>query len=240
MQLRDFNLKLKQDFDRVDVLHWGHFVFLILACLFELIHGGGFFLGLFKITALLFFYRLYFKTKAQLYYSFWTFSFLLILFLLQKILATDISSVATLCTFSLIILAVEMYILSSPIYYPRVSWWEYDFRFRHDLKIKVTCDGEEYEGRLTDLRREAGCVNLFEEKEVGTQFLISLEGEHSNDTYTTEVMSKRRYSLGRPLNYGVRFIFKDNQAKNDFNRFCKFFHSERKDKRKLKLSKGNT
>ncbi len=69
---------------------------------------------------------------------------------------------------SAVLLGIEMYKLYGPIYYPLVNWWEYDFRFRSDVKVLVSLpDQAMVEGRLTDLRRKAGCVVLFDEMHVG-------------------------------------------------------------------------
>jgi ribosomal protein S1 len=67
-----------------------------------------------------------------------------------------------------------MYFLSSPIYYPRVSWWEYDFRYRDDLKIEVKSFEDVIDARLTDLRRQAGCVAIFEELKIGQEIKVQV------------------------------------------------------------------
>ena len=46
----------------------------------------------------------------------------------------------------MLFLFMGMYTLSSPIYYPMVKWWIYDFRYRNDVKILVY--------QFSDVRKE--------------------------------------------------------------------------------------
>ena len=53
-----------------------------------------------------------------------------------------------------------------------VKWWIYDFRYRNDVKIIVYHFSDikketKINGRLTDVRRGAGCITLFENFPVG-------------------------------------------------------------------------
>ena len=134
---------------------------------------------------------------------------------------------------ALFLLALESRELWTPIYYPIMSWWEYDFRYRNDLKVKAIVDGKAIEGRLTDLRKGAGCVSLFKELKVGEHVQIELKDENS---FKVEIMSKRYYSLGRPLSYGVRFELVEEDEKAEFKKFSKFWRNNRKQKRKEKFS----
>jgi hypothetical protein len=129
---------------------------------------------------------------------------------------------------SSIFLCLEAYMLSSPIYYPRVFWWEYDFRFNPNLKIDVDEFGE---GRLTDVRRQAGCLIHFKEFSPGDVIRISLENFDS--IFEVEVMSKRQYSLGRPYHYGIRFIFERKEASKSYKNLSNFWEKNKNKKKKL-------
>lgn len=136
-------------------------------------------------------------------------------------------------TVALVLLALESRELWTPIYYPIMSWWEYDFRYRNDLKVKAIIDTEKIEGRLTDLRKGAGCVSLFKELKVGEYVHVELEDGKS---FKVEIMSKRYYSLGRPLSYGVRFDLNEESEREEFQLFSTFWRNNRKKKRKEKFS----
>lgn len=129
-----------------------------------------------------------------------------------------------------------MWTLHDPIYYPIVSWWEYDFRYRDDVRVKVsTSEQKELDGRLTDIRRQAGCLSLFESLRVGDELeLTSIDGL-SFRKFIVRIMSKRETSFGRPLNYGVKFVLGDSQERLDFDKFCDFWKNERKDKIRQKF-----
>jgi hypothetical protein len=144
--------------------------------------------------------------------------------------------IGVLYLISTIILIMKMYILSSPIYYPRVSWWEYDFRYRDDLKIDVKDHEHEYEARLTDLRRFAGCVALFEELKLGHEIVISAKVDDELVNLRGQVMSKRRDLIGRPLIYGVQFKFDSRSNKKRYIRLVRLWKKEKNSKRKLKFA----
>ena len=237
LNLRNFSFKLKEEFDRVELLHYAHGFFVSLAILIELFTGELGLLFLVKAPAVFVFYFLFNRTKLNLNYSFWSFSFLMGAYFIFRLFNTDAGSALFYSYFfALVILLVEMYILSSPIYYPRFNWWEYDFRYRDDLKIKVEWSELCTNGRLTDLRRGAGCVLLFEELEVGETLEIQPFDEWSFFTFQVEIMSKRRYYYGRPFNYGVRFNFKNQEEKRMFEQFSQFWKNERKSKLQKKFT----
>ena len=234
MKLSLNKLKLKQDIDRFEVLHWGVFFFLLLGALYQCVSHGGWFLFLIQVCFFTFFFFFLRKLLRDLYYSFWTFTGLLAIFLVFKIVRVDFWEFSFFSYLtSLSLLATEAYLLWTPIFYPMISWWEYDFRYRNDLKVKAIVDAQEIEGRLTDLRKGAGCISLFKELKVGEYVHIELEDGKS---FKVEIMSKRYYSLGRPLSYGVRFELVEESEKQEFRLFSKFWRNSRKQKRKEKFS----
>lgn len=216
----------------VDLLQWGHLFFLAIATVVELadgILGLGF---LFKIALAGGVYGLLFKVGRKLYYSFWTFAIFLLLyffFSFGKAIFSHQNFPLAFCYFmATALLGGQMYILLSPIYYPLVRWWEYDFRYRDDLKIKVTIGDKEFPGRLTDLRREAGCVALFEKCATGTRLKIKFEKEENIGSIQAETMSRRRYSLGRPYTYGVKFHLPYEEEKSSYHKLVNYWKSRRR------------
>jgi hypothetical protein len=236
MRINLNSLVIRKDIDRVEMLHWGHFSFFVLATILELFNGHIGFLVIPKLILLFIFYHLFTRTRRNLYYSFWTFAITLSIYFLIKLLGGVLSGAVLFSYFlALIILCSEMYILMSPIYYPRVNWWEYDFRYRDDLKVKILFNEKELDGRLTDLRREAGCVALFKDIPIGSKFKIQLIENWDNVVFNAEVMSKRYYSLGRPITYGVKFSLEGIEDKSMFSKFVLFWRNERVLKQKLKF-----
>ena len=235
------NFKLQNDFQKLNILHWCHFILVIVGLLFEAGLGNSLMGSLVKLTLVFIFYRMYFKTVKELYYTFWTLSFLLLIYLvigiIQGMYLYSSLGLAYLYVLAIIMLAMEVYILSSPLYFPRINWWEYDFRYRNDVKITVKNQDDEYEGRLSDIRRGAGCVALFQQLKIGTTCFIKVKDDNEKDSFRfeVEVMSKRSYSVGRGYNYGVRLVLSTQDEKNAYNDFLKEWNQDRKFKKKLKF-----
>ena len=233
------NLKIRQDIDRVNVLQWGHFTILSLAFFVEGFLNVKIFTTIFSLIGLMVFYKLYFKTLSDLYYSFWTFSFItavVIVYKLYHIIMTQSDlQLFYLYLIAGIILMIQTYILLSPIYYPRVSWWEYDFRFRDDMKVKFKYLDKRHEARLTDLRRSAGCLSSFEEIVVGDKVEVSASNGVREFNFYVEIMSKRRYSIGRPSSHGVKFIFNDDYPESEHDEFHNYWVNEKVFKKKTRF-----
>lgn len=233
------NHSFKSETKTIKFLLKAFFFFIHLAIMTEIVAGLKFRLG----VRLLFFLYLsapYYKTIKHRYYTYWTFSTLLFLYILFKIneqfFVLHQSHIGILYMISCLILILKMYILSSPIYYPRVNWWEYDFRYRDDLRIKVKSEDNEYDARLTDLRRFAGCVGLFEELRLGDEIVINAKVDDVTVNLRGQVMSKRRDLIGRPLIYGVKFKFDSRSNKKRYIRLERLWKQEKNNKRRLKFA----
>ncbi len=212
------------------------------ALLFEIIlTPGGILSHLFTGLILLIGYNFYFRTVRRLYYTFWGFSFILFCYLVTSIIGSlpingELGRAITyLYLLSTLLLLIEGYLISSPIYFPRISWWEYDFRYRDELHVKLNSDGSSYIARLSDLRRGAGCLVSFETFQVGTLVNICAEKESGEICLNAQVMSRRIYSIGRGTIYGVRFIFDDDQQRKEFRHFRNYWRSKKSFRRKLKF-----
>lgn len=233
------NHSFKSETKTIKFLLKAFFFFIHLAIMTEIVAGPKFRLG----VRLLFFLYLsgpYYKTIKHRYYTYWTFSTLLFLYILFKIneqfFVLHQPHIGILYMISCLILILKMYILSSPIYYPRVNWWEYDFRYRDDLRIKVKSEDNEYDARLTDLRRFAGCVGVFEELRLGDEIVINAKVDDVTVNLRGQVMSKRRDLIGRPLIYGVKFKFDSRSNKKRYIRLERLWKQEKNNKRRLKFA----
>ena len=232
------------DLRQIELLYWGYLSFTLLSLIWELFYG---FSGLSIVPwfiAILIFFRFFFKVRQNLQYSYWTFAGILLLYLvfsLNTILGEERSFLLALCYFlALTFLCLDMYFLFSPIYYPLIRWWEYDFRFRDDLKIKIVAEKKEMEGRLTDLRRGAGCVALFGKYDHGVLLTIELEGLSEVEPIRAEIVSRKQYSLGRPYNYGVRVFFNSPQEKQNYYNLVKYWKSRKRLLKRLKYISGSS
>lgn len=246
MNINPRNLSLKQDYDRTKWMHLAHFALLLFAFCMEWYYGRTGFLGFVgSVIVLSIFYRLSYQTIKNLYYTFWTFAGILLVYLGSKTFTSFMQdgspALLYLYGLALIFLIIEMYILSSPLYYPIVNWWEYDFRFRYDLKIKLkerSSEDEDWsEIRLTDLRRGAGCVASFDEYKKGQILELKCPTENKTYHFKVEVMSKRQYSVGRPFHYGVSFMLESDHLKEDYQSFFNYWKRRKQAKRQLKFEK---
>lgn len=216
------------------------FFFLIhLAIMTEIVDNPKFRLGV-RLVFFLWFAKPYYKTIKHRYYTYWTFSVILFFHLVYKIyeqyFIQNNDHIAVLYFMAVIFLVVKMYILSSPLYYPQISWWEYDFRYRDDLKIAVKSKEIEYSARLTDLRRHAGCVAMFEDLKLGEEIIVSAAVDEENVLLRCVVMSKRRDVIGRPLIYGVQFKFDSKSNKKRYVSLVRLWKKQKNSKRKMKFA----
>jgi hypothetical protein len=216
------------------------FFFLIhLAIMTEFVDNPKFRIGL-RLVFFLWLAKPYYKTIKHRYYTYWTFSAFLFVYLLYKIyeqfFLANHDHIGILYLISTLILIVKMYLLSSPIYYPQISWWEYDFRYRDDLKITVKSGENELSARLTDLRRHAGCVGMFEEIKLGEEIIINAALDEENVLLRGVVMSKRRDVIGRPLIYGVQFKFDSKSNKKRYTSLERMWKKQKNSKRKKKFA----
>ncbi len=230
------------------------FFLIHLAIMTEIIAGPLKFRLFFRLGLFLWFTKPYLKTIKNRYYTYWSLSIILSFYLAFKVSEQfyqfDRPHTAIIYFLALLCLILNMFLLSSPIYYPIVSWWEYDFRFRDDLKIQIKPEvlsaisqptpsqfEDAIQGRLTDLRRYAGCVSAFQEYKIGDQLLVkATDSSQESVILKGVVMSKRREYFGRPWNYGMQFKFDSRISRNRYNQLKKMWKNEKNKKSKLRFS----
>jgi hypothetical protein len=133
-------------------------------------------------------------------------------------------------------LAVSCYIISSPLYYPRFHWWEYDFRFRADIRCMVEVDGGQFRGRLSDLRRGAACLELFNSIPVGHALQINVEILNQNFTLFAEIRSRREPIIGRSFVYGIKFVNSDLEHRQRLKFLTHYWNESKKIKIRNKFA----
>lgn len=235
-------LNLQNSYDKVKFLTLIQFVLVFFAFVAEALvtHSIIYFSFIFQLVLLLFTYNFYYKALANLYYSYWNISFILVIYYLvsmtRNFLVIESPAIGILFFISLILLLFACYIISSPLYYPRVHWWEYDFRFRADIRCMVEIDSHQFRGRLSDLRRGAACLELFSHAHIGQPILINLEILNQNFTLYAEIRSKREPILGRSIIYGVKFTNIDLEQKQRLRLLTNYWHESKKIKIRNKFA----
>ncbi|MBF0311990.1 MAG: hypothetical protein HQK50_08310 [Oligoflexia bacterium] len=200
------------------------------------------------------FFQLLYKSLMGLYYTYWSLLGLFVVYastgLWQYLVTAPAINWQLVQIFSLILAVtwIQGYILSSPIFYPRVRWWVYDFRYRGDLVVKVRPYQEKagmdhtpelmLNGRLTDLRRGAGCVLLFERLQIRDKIFIYAESRYSEVRLLAEVISVREYSFGRGHIHGVKFIFEDHEDRKVYREFASYWKEEVRAKIEMEYEEG--
>lgn len=183
-----------------------------------------------EVVLFLLLFRFYLKAQENRNYAYWGTSFLLFLFNLRVILYyTFFDYQAVILYFSflaVIFMSINIYVMSSPLFFPRVQWWEYDFRYRGDLKAAAKVDTDVFNARLTDLRRGSGCIEIFEYLDIGTEVDLRINFEGKNYELTTNVVTRLQAIPGRAYRYGVKALF-ENEDQKDQYRELKRLWSER-------------
>ena len=233
----------KQDFDRIKLLHFGHFFSLLMALFLEWREGAILDFPFFQFFVIGIGYQFYYKTIRELMYSYWTFSLIFFCFnflgMVDAIFEYGLANSAYSYLLALIFILLQGYILSSPIYYPQNNWWVIDFRYRHDLKVETTFEGLNSEGRLADLRRSAGVLTSFSNYEVGKKIYIKIKDpDHKEMGVFAIIKSKREFSIGRGLNYGILFEAENENERVAINNFITEWKKVRTKKLRLKKLDG--
>lgn len=195
---------------------------------------------LFEVFIFFMVYNSFFKSLKKLYYSYWGIAVFIGIFLLKGIIVyTFIDESIFILWFyfvSGIFLWMNVYTMSSPIFFPRVQWWEYDFRYRGDIKVDVELSGSKFEGRVIDLRREEGSLELFENLSRQSRLKIFMAYEDEELELAAVIKSKNQRLIGRPTRYGLKFEFNSPEEKKTFEKFKSAWHKYKKVKIRQKFN----
>ncbi|HXH31772.1 MAG TPA: PilZ domain-containing protein [Bacteriovoracaceae bacterium] len=235
-------LNLQNSYDKVKFLTILQFILTFVAFFAEALVTQSVlnFSFIFQFILLLVCYNFYYTALSNLFYSYWNISLIFGIYYLvsltRNFLVIGHPMIGVLMCFSLMFLIISCYIISSPLFYPRFHWWEYDFRFRADIKCLVEIDGKQYKGRLSDLRRGAACLELFNHIIVGHQTQINVEILNQNFTLFAEVRSKREPIIGRSIIYGVRFVNNDLEQRQRLKFLTNYWNESKKIKIRNKFA----
>ena len=232
---------LRQDLNKIRNLFYGFAGFVVLGFLGELFSGGPGFLGsCFWAVVIAMALRSFRQVLFNFQYTFWTFSLCFLLYIFSAFVGADNAFVFNCYLIAFVLLLILCWTLGSPLFYPRITWWEYDFRFQGELKITAHLpDSGSVPGRLTDLRRMAGCIVLFEELPSGTEFTIDYEHPGGVKTYLIKVMSRRSAIPGRGYIYGVQFLFAEDSDRERFEALSELWKFRKKARRLAKFQNAS-
>ncbi|MGB0454824.1 MAG: PilZ domain-containing protein [Bacteriovoracaceae bacterium] len=210
------NIKFKDEISRIRFLILGLASFSIFALIIELIVDFSFFKLVIEIPLLATLLVLLIRTFNQFYYSLWTLASFLLIYLLYSFFHSLITLDAVLVGYfygaSIILLGTVMYLMMSPIFYPLVSWWEYDFRYRKDLPITLKFNDSDYEARIIDLRRNSAGIITFEKVPVSSEVVVSFTSGDRTIELKGIVYSYRKTYVGRPGLVGIQFHIKSEMV----------------------------
>jgi len=235
-------LNLQNSYDKVKFLAILQFVFVLMAFVAEAFFTQSVlnFSFIFQFIVLLVAFNFYYSALSNLFYSFWNMSVIFAIYYIvamsRNFLVLKNPMIGFLFLLSLFFLCISCYIVSSPLYYPRFHWWEYDFRFRADIRCWVETDGKQFRGRLSDLRRGAACLELFNNMPVGHPIQISVEILNQNFTLFAEVRSKREPIIGRSIVYGIKFINADLEQRQRLKFLTNYWNESKKIKIRNKFA----
>ncbi len=125
--------------------------------------------------------------------------------------------------------------MSSPLYFPRIQWWEYDFRYRGDLKTLVKLDEKSFEGRVTDIRRGSGSIEVF--NYIPLDSVVTLEVTVDEKVYIVDstIKTTKQVTPGRPVRYGIKFDLADESIKTIYTKIIKVWNESKKAKLRSKF-----
>lgn len=186
------------------------------------------------------FENFHYRAIRDLNYTYWTLTIIKFFWIFYSLVGSGhILNNFTfgIFTFSILLfLSIEVYLMNSPIYFPRVQWWEYDFRYRGDLRIKIAYKGQEFKARLADLRREAGCIISFEPIKLGESLTVKTYYKNEDISFDVRIVSMRENIPGRGYRYGVQFDLEDKEKMRLFKRYQNFYLRRYKVKRRSKFA----
>lgn len=234
------NIKLGDTYHRVIILTLIQALFAILGFLGESL-AGRFVLNLTfvaQLALLMALLNFHLRALRQLLNTFWSLTLMLMVFYFisfsRNALVLENHLTAIWYCLGFVLLCLSAWQISSPLYYPMVQWWEYDFRFRPDMRVTVKdMEGREHRARLTDLRRGAGCVVMFHPIPIGGSFSIHTEVLSQKFGLKAEVISRKEPILGRAYTYGVKFNVEDLEQRQRLKLISNYW------KESLNLKKRN-
>lgn len=192
-----------------------------------------------EVILLVLVFRFYFQAQKHRNYAYWGLSFLLAGYLALNVLHytfIDYNIFILYISFlAAIFLGINLYVMSSPLFYPRVQWWEYDYRYRGDLKTWIDQGQDQFEGRVTDFRRGSGCVEVFNHLRLDSNINLSIKLNDKVYLINGTVKTVKVVTPGRPVRYGVKFDLSNDEIKSTYMEIVKIWEEMKKAKLRTKF-----
>ena len=113
-----------------------------------------------------------------------------------------------------------------PTYYPRVNWWEYDFRYRGDTKARMGINDGFHDIRINDIRMGEVSIYSFCELNPGEKIVVDkVDGMGEDFRLGFDVVTVRANIVGRPDIVGLRQS--DMQDEFKYNKLRDTVHSKK-------------
>lgn len=178
-------------------------IFFAIGVFNYVIHVNGLLYTLLILGIFLYLMKIKNMALRHMYYSYWGISLVLCIWSFWGLSSSSVIALEYLYSIFLLLLFVQMFTVNSPIYYPRLRWWEYDFRLRGDLKVLIKSINSFNEARLVDFRRGLGSVISFNELDLGEEYNMTILDDDVEITFT--VLTKKEVNIGRGIAYGIKF-----------------------------------
>lgn len=230
---------LEPEIKRVRSLQWAQFSFAFAAYFLSYWNVGNTFLWhSFVGCIFLFFYSLYFRTVSNLYYSYWTFSGLFFILYIIGIIKNLSYDASTFAFWGYIVawaaLVAESYLLSKPTFFPMVNWWEFDFRYRRDLKAEVIEGENVYPARITDVRMNSIALHTFTDLRLDDPYRVKVYLGDESVILDLALLTHREQTLGRGIIYGAFLNLSSSRNRIVSLKLKQYWQSKKRETRVLK------
>lgn len=245
MKVKILDSELGQYVEQAWVGQWLHFGLFVLIELFNLLHGLISGWGLVWLVLAVVFYRYFFRALRELSYSYWTFAgcyglLFVHRFILFFVFSPERAWNHLVYLLALGILAWQARRLFRPLLFPKVSWWEYDFRYRDDVKVffhPASNPATRWEGRLIDWQKSEACLVAFGEFPLGEKLALEIAYQDQAPLLVNAtIYSQRHGPPGRGLLYGIGLQFPSEQQAQQFFQFTQDWAHNSIVKKKRKYS----
>jgi hypothetical protein len=226
----EFNDEIK----KVNLMVW-IFSFLTLALFLftriaeKSIFNIGFFIELIFVFVVL---RFYGRALRNRNYALWGLTLVLCSYLVMNILQYTFMEynifILYIAFLAALFLGINGYIMSSPLYFPRIQWWEYDFRYRGELKATAIINEEKTEIRVADVRRE--CISLlsFSQIKLGQTITVDIPFGEKVFEVTGKLKTAREDIPGRPIRYGLKLDTETDKERKNYLELRKVWNMKKK------------
>lgn len=184
--------------------------------------------------------RFYIRAHKNKNYALWGLTLVVALYLMINILHFTFVNynifILYIAFLSALFLAINTFVMSSPLYFPRFQWWEYDFRYRGELKADAAVGEVKIEVRVTDLRRDCMSILSFAHIRLGEDLLIEVPFGEKLFTIGGKLKTSREDIPGRPIRYGIKLFINSAQERKNYLELKKIWKLQKKANIRRKFS----